>query len=482
MTGAIGLGLRNELISDLLSATDKTHLDFLELAPENWMGLGGLKAKQLDQIAARYPLVAHGLSLSIGDSEPLNTELILRIKQFLIDYDIDIYSEHLSFGRDAQGYLYDLLPVPFYEENLQYLTRRIHQTQDLLGRKIALENISYYHQYPSNMPEIEFINALLKSADCDLLLDINNVYVNSQNHGYDPYAFISAIPADRVRYMHIAGHYCQSDDFILDTHGKPVTDAVWDLLKHAYSHVGTRPTLLERDHYVPSLSELRQELAQVAHIQTHAVPDTVKKALNSLSNGIRHDTGSQKSIRVYHELLSFSINAIIESGFPRLFQTITSELKRQLLQDFLKYHPCTSPEHHQLPTEFLKFLLSKDLPEILKKIAEYEWLELEVEIVTSQQLKLVSLPFDLDALNSSYIPILSNETFFRIVYRDSTSHVRQTAIAPYTARLIQLLQDNIDPTTELGSDAVTLDKAMQWLNDQGIISTLEREKQHESVN
>lgn len=262
---AVGIGLRTESIADLL-AYDHPEINFLELAPENWMALGGIKSQHLKNLAERFPLVAHGLSLSIGDGEPLNLNLIKSLKNFLNEYKISIYSEHLSFCRDSLGYLYDLLPVPFYEENITYLAQRIQHIQELLGRKIALENISYYHQYQGNIPEIEFINALLKQADCNMLLDINNVYVNSQNHHYDPYTFINSLPAERICYLHIAGHHRQPNNRILDTHGMPVCDEVWNLLAHTYAHIGLRPTLLERDNFVPGLDELKAELARVNFI------------------------------------------------------------------------------------------------------------------------------------------------------------------------------------------------------------------------
>lgn len=267
---AVGIGLRTELIADLL-ACDHPEINFLELAPENWMALGGIKSRHLKNLADRFPLVAHGLSLSIGDGEPLNLKLIKSIKNFLNEYKISIYSEHLSFCRDNLGYLYNLLPVPFYEENIAYLAQRIQHIQELLGRKIALENISYYHQYQGNIPEIEFINAVLEQADCNMLLDINNVYVNSQNHHYDPYTFINSLPAERICYLHIAGHYRQPNNKILDTHGRPVCDEVWNLLAYTYARIGLRPTLLERDNFVPGLAELKTELARVNFIANQSL-------------------------------------------------------------------------------------------------------------------------------------------------------------------------------------------------------------------
>ncbi len=460
VTGATcGLGLRDEHINDLLTG-EYPQLNFLELAPENWMGLGGRKAIQLKKISEKFPLVAHGLSLSIGDTQPLNKSFIHQIKQFLTDYQIDIYSEHLSFGRDQQGYLYDLLPVPFYPENIAYLSLRIMHVQELLGRRIALENISYYHQYPDNMSEIEFITALLQSADCDLLLDVNNVYVNSQNQGYDPYAFISALPAQRIRYLHIAGHYRQTDHHILDTHGRPVCPEVWDLLAHTYAHVGVRPTLLERDHFIPPLSELKQELAQIAALQTQTIPLRVSLAMDNLACEIRAGNTGEKSIDLYHHLLSGALGEIIQTCYVRFFQCLTTEYAESLIYDFLAMHSCVQPAHHQLPTEFLRFLQTTTLPLFLKKIAEYEWLEFTAEISTmpsrdkeyplalittqilmlSPSVSLVELPFDLERLSPDFIPIPEARLYYRLIYTDSQGRVKHRHIQPYLARLIQLFQ------------------------------------------
>ena len=459
MEKGVGLGLRDELIDDLLTG-EHPQLDFLELAPENWMQLGGRKAIQLKNIANKYPLVAHGLSLSIGDTAPLNKSFIQQIKQFLSDYDIKIYSEHLSFGRDRKGYLYDLLPVPFYPENIAYLSKRILAVQELLGMRLALENISYYHHYPDNISEIEFITTLLKSADCDVLLDVNNVYVNSQNHGYDPYAFISALPPARVRYIHIAGHAKQTNNSILDTHGRAVSQKVWELLAHAYAHLGLRPTLLERDHFIPALSELKQELTHIHTLQTQSIPLRVAQAMDSFSDAIRARHAAQGSVALYQHLLSTSIGAIIRSCYTRFFQCLTIEYAQDLIGDFIHTHSCTRPMHHQLPTEFLQFIQTLTLPTGLKKIVEYEWLEWSAEIcevspvspiyplphITTQILmlspavSLVALPFDLDALSLDFVPIAGAQNYYRLIYTDKMLRVRHRAIQPYLARLIQVFQ------------------------------------------
>jgi hypothetical protein len=177
------------------------------------------------------------------------------------------FSEHLSYCSD-HGQLYDLMPIPFTEEAVNYVAQRIRQAQDILERRIAIENVSYYAAPFQALSEIDFINAVLEQADCDLLLDVNNVYVNSVNHQYDPYAFIASLPAGRIAYMHIAGHYQESESLIVDTHGADVIDRVWDLLDFTYQTHGRQPTLLERDFNLPPLAELLNEVRMIRDYQS----------------------------------------------------------------------------------------------------------------------------------------------------------------------------------------------------------------------
>ncbi len=256
-----GLGLRQELVADLQSAPHGL-VDFLEIAPENWLDMGGRFRKQLQWFRERYPIVCHGLSLSLGGPAPLDYKFLARIKRFLREYDIDVYTEHLSYCSD-DGHLYDLLPIPFTEQAARYVADRIRTTQEILERRIAVENVSYYAAPGQELREIDFINAVLGEANCDLLLDVNNIYVNSVNHGYDPVEFLCALPPARVRYIHVAGHYQEAPDLIIDSHGADVVDPVWDLLAHAYDCMGAVPTLLERDFNIPPLAELSTELAHI---------------------------------------------------------------------------------------------------------------------------------------------------------------------------------------------------------------------------
>ncbi|MBZ6074433.1 DUF692 domain-containing protein [Aeromonas schubertii] len=266
-----GIGVRPEHLAQLCEEPARPGIDFVELAPENWMAMGGAKRDQLYRIAERYPLVAHGLSLSIGECRPLNRQLIAGIRAFLDEFAIDIYSEHLSFSRDGQGYLYELLPVPRRWENIPYLADRIARVQDALARPLVLENISYYHTYEGEVPEAAFLSELVAQSGCELLLDINNVYVNSRNHGYCPKQMIADLPGRAIRYFHVAGHREEEGGLLLDTHGMPVCEGVLDLARFTVSTHGMRSLLLERDHHLPPLAELEAELSRVHRACREAV-------------------------------------------------------------------------------------------------------------------------------------------------------------------------------------------------------------------
>ena len=260
----VGLGLRREFINTFLSA--ETHPDFIEIAPENWMGFGGRHAKLLAQCVEKAPLLCHGLSLSIGGPHPLNIEFIKQVKTFLHQYQVPIYSEHLSYTHDG-GYLYDLLPIPMTEAAVKYVAERILRVQDILGQRLVIENVSTYLMPNAEMTEAEFVREVIEQADCELLLDVNNVYVNSMNHGSDGYAFIQAMPKERIRYLHIAGHEQISENLLIDTHGAEICDSVWELLQYTYQICGVKPTLLERDFNIPSWQQLQYELATIKKIQ-----------------------------------------------------------------------------------------------------------------------------------------------------------------------------------------------------------------------
>ncbi len=272
-----GLGLRRDLL-DPLAGARPDNIDFMEVAPENWINVGGALGKKFRKFTGQYPFVCHGLSLSIGAPAPLDEHFLLDVKQFLDQHQVRCYSEHLSYCGD-DGHMYDLLPIPFTGEAVRYVAARIRRVQDILERRIAMENVSYYAAPSQQMTEIEFLTAVLEEADCDLLLDVNNIYVNSINHRYDAREFLAALPGERIAYGHIAGHYDEAADLKIDTHGADVKEDVWSLLDFAYRQFGVFPTLLERDFNIPPVDELLLEVNQIRDIQAkHSNPASEQDA------------------------------------------------------------------------------------------------------------------------------------------------------------------------------------------------------------
>ena len=257
---------------DRLMSEPQREVDFMEVAPENWIHVGGRLGRKFRFFTERYPFLLHGLSLSIGAPSPLNETLLRDIKAFMKEHDIRFYSEHLSYCGD-DGQLYDLMPIPFTEQAVSYVASRIRQAQDILEQRMAVENVSYYAPTDSSMTEIEFINAVLEEADCDLLLDINNIVVNSINHSYDAKEFLLAMPRERIKYFHLAGHLVEAEDLRIDTHGDAVGDQAWELLADAYRHFGPVPTLLERDFNFPPIEELLAEINRIKSMQRAARVD-----------------------------------------------------------------------------------------------------------------------------------------------------------------------------------------------------------------
>ncbi|WP_223422195.1 HvfB family MNIO-type RiPP peptide maturase [Alcanivorax limicola] len=264
-----GLGLRRGLMAPLSEHADAvaSAVNFMEVAPENWVGLGGRWKRRFAEFSDQYPLVSHGLSLSLGGPEPLDMGFLHDVRHFLRDNDVRCYTEHLSYCSD-HGHLYDLMPIPFTEEAVHHAAARIRQVQDFLGQRIGIEHVSYYAAPGQQMSELDFVCAVLEEADCGLLLDVNNAYVNSINHGYDAAQYISGLPGERIMYVHVAGHFDEAADLKVDTHGSAVTDPVWALLSHAYAEFGVLPTLLERDFNFPSVPELLSEVRQIRALQS----------------------------------------------------------------------------------------------------------------------------------------------------------------------------------------------------------------------
>jgi len=265
----VGLGLRREMLDEFCQQVPD-EINFFEVAPENWMTLGGKFGKQFRQLTEQHEFFCHGLSLSIGSPEKLDTEFVKNIKAFLDLHQINIYSEHLSYC-SGTGHMYDLMPIPFTDEAVSYVAKRIKQVEDILERPFILENVSFYAAPGSQMSEQQFVNAVLTEADCKLLLDVNNIYVNSVNHQYDAAEFLASMPTERIEYMHIAGHYEETPELMVDTHGADVIDPVWALLQQSYQQHGVFPTLLERDFNIPETPELLLEINQIHQYQQQAL-------------------------------------------------------------------------------------------------------------------------------------------------------------------------------------------------------------------
>jgi uncharacterized protein len=270
MPSGAGLGFRRELIEPLKQSVPSV-INFFEVAPENWAGLGGQSAKDLRHFTERYPFVCHGLSLSLGGPAPLDTQLLLKTKSFMKTHGMQLFTEHLSWCAD-ESHLYDLLPLPFTHEAVMWTARRIRQAQDILEMRIGIENASAYIAPPgAEMSEAQFVAEVVKEADCLLHLDVNNIYVNSQNFGFDALAYLNTLPLERTCYVHVAGHYVEPDGLLIDTHGAEVVDPVWHLLLAAYERMGGDvPTCLERDFNLPPLGELVAEVQHIARLQAQA--------------------------------------------------------------------------------------------------------------------------------------------------------------------------------------------------------------------
>ena len=265
-----GLGLRTQHYHSILETSPD--IDWFEIISENYMIPGGKPLDFLDRIRANYPLVMHGVSLSIGSSTEIDKQYLRDLRLLADRVQPAWISDHLCWTGIHGQNMHDLLPLPYTEETANHVAERVGIVQDALGRRILLENVSSYASYiDSSMSEWEFISLICKKADCLLLLDVNNIYVSSFNHGFDPKQFIDGVPADRVQQIHLAGHH-NHGDYIIDTHDAPVIDAVWDLYGYALSRLGPVSTMIERDDHIPELEELVQELdvartiaAQVLH-------------------------------------------------------------------------------------------------------------------------------------------------------------------------------------------------------------------------
>jgi len=259
-----GLGLRPDHYADFLAGPQP--VDWLELISENYMVPGGKPLAMLDAIRADYPVALHGVSLSIGSTDPLDPDYLARLKQLARRVEPLWVSDHLCWTGVACRNSHDLLPLPYSEEALRLVVAHVRQVQDLLGERILLENVSSYLEFTDSvMPEWTFLRAVAEEADCLLLLDVNNVYVSSVNHGFDPRDYLRHLPAERIQQIHLAGH-SDHGDYMVDTHDHPVCDAVWDLYREACARFGVVAAMIERDDHIPPLADLIAELDQARGI------------------------------------------------------------------------------------------------------------------------------------------------------------------------------------------------------------------------
>lgn len=259
-----GLGLRPEHYEAILK--EKPAIDWLEIITENYLVSGGKPLYYLDQIREHYPLVMHGVSLSIGSTDPIDWDYLKSVKQLMQRVKPRWISDHLCWTGVQGKNAHDLLPLPYTEEAIQHVVSRINEVQDFLGTQILIENVSSYITYQaSQMNEWDFINEILKRADCLMLFDVNNIYVSSVNHEFDPMTYIQAIPTNRIYQIHLAGHENRGD-YIIDTHDHPIVNAVWDLYAKTIQYHGRVSTMIERDDHIPPLKNLLVELKKAKTI------------------------------------------------------------------------------------------------------------------------------------------------------------------------------------------------------------------------
>ena len=273
-TTGIGLGFRYDLAQELLERMPKS-VSWLEVHPENYVDRGGQYEQNLERARAHWPVVTHGLTACFGASDPPDSAYLRDLRDFLRRLEVPWHSEHLCLGGAEGRFFHDLLPLPFTEEAAATAARRLTETRDSLDLALALENVSYYApQGNEGLAEADFVVEVLERADAKLLLDVNNVYVNSENFGFDPRAYIDRLPLGRVVQIHVAGHELQPDGLRIDTHGEPVPDPVYDLLEYALTKSGPIPVLLERDTNIPALDELLEEVERLWTVYRRAVGTT----------------------------------------------------------------------------------------------------------------------------------------------------------------------------------------------------------------
>lgn len=269
LSSPFGLGLRHEHFNEIIEK--KPEIDWFEILTENFMMPGGYAVNALEHIRQDYPIVFHGVSLSIGSTDPLDLNYLKALKETITRFDPSWVSDHLCWTGIQGHNTHDLLPLPYHQEALQHVVQRLQQVQEFLGHAILIENPSSYLLFKeAEMTESDFLRELCLLSGCYLLLDVNNVYVSSQNHGFDPLHYIHQLPKDKIKQIHLAGH-TQKDNVIIDTHDASIADSVFELYHHTIQYTGIIPTMIERDDNIPELTELMKELKHVKSVAQDAL-------------------------------------------------------------------------------------------------------------------------------------------------------------------------------------------------------------------
>lgn len=473
---------------------------FFEVAPENWIDVGGRLGRRLRAFTERFPFVCHGLSLNLGGNAPLDMELVARVKRFLREHGARVYTEHLSACAD-DGHLYDLMPVPFTEEAARHVAKRVAQVQDALGQRIGVENISYYAAPGKEISELDFINAVVAEADCLLLLDVNNIYVNSVNFGYAPSAFLRGLPGHRAAYLHVAGHRREGPALCVDSHGAAVIDPVWRLLAEAYECFGPLPTVVERDFNLPPLAELLAETQRVRELQAAAGPgqtaaETPPPAIaaapaapparaaakrqatqRQFAAYIRHPDRHQppadvppERMRLYARLFYNNVASFLADTFTVLKAITPADAWSALVRDFLHRHRATSPYFSHIPEEFLEYLGGErpggpEVPPFALELCHYQWVRLALRLapdadcvfddapVTAADALVVSplawplrYQYPVDRIGPGNEPAAPPPTpTYLIARRDRGGDVRFVRTNALNMRLLQLLEAGRPP-------------------------------------
>ena len=529
-----GLGLRRGMFDDLAPHRHDVEqaVDFLEAAPENWIGVGGRLGRAFRAYTERFPFVCHGLSLSLGSPAPLDVDFLREVKAFLDTHGIEVYSEHLSYCSD-HGHLYDLLPIPFTEAAVDYVAGRIRRVQDILERPIAVENVSYYAAPGQEMDELTFVNAVLEHADCQLLLDVNNIHVNSINFGYDAAAFLDGLAGERTAYIHVAGHRVEAPDLRIDTHGAAVIDEVWTLLARAYENFGVLPTVLERDFNYPPVPELLREVGTIRAAQERASPRPAARQrgeAGAVSGRVATDApGAFASVQrafaahvrdpdrhpvpagvgpgrmaVYAGLVHRNIEGFLARTFRMARAVLPDAHWRSAVRDFIARHASRSPYFRDISTEFLRYLETErdaaDDPPFLAELCHYEWSRrsldqsdatvpdavpaptlLDARLVLSPLAWPLRYRFPVHRIGPDFQPESAPEApTWLIVHRGREDRVRHLESNAATTRLVALLGEHDRAgdalaalADELGRDAAQLrafgEDILRRLVDAGVL-------------